>query len=257
MLDKNLTTKQLENIVFDGAVAYANYGELDSRMIAPLKEGAKIEITQTRYEITRDGAISPEKGMVKIVEERIKATLGIIGMLLEDLRLCLAGTTIEKNGSDITAIEAGNGDISLDEYLKNLTIIGETLDGTWKKITIYNPLGGEGLNIDTQTKEEAVLEVVVQGHKNPEDRGEPLYRIENATAEEVYNITFQTGQANTLVYLNGKTKMTNSDGNVTFYNYGAGSYPYIVTKIGYAAQSANASVVDSNLTVSLTMSSIT
>jgi len=256
MLNKNLTTKQLENIVFDGAVAYANYGESDVRMIAPLKEGAKVEITQTRYEVTRDGAISPEMGLVKIVEERAKCTMGIIGMLLEDLRMALAATTTEENEEGLTAIEAGNGNISLDEYLTNITIIGETLNGDWKKITLYNPLGGEGLNIETQTKEEAILEVVVQAHKNPEDNSEPLYRIENASAVEVYNVTVTT-TAGAVVYFGDKAKVVNSSGVANFYNYAAGSYAYLIAKSGYGTISGVESVTTSNLAITSTLSSIT
>ncbi len=261
--NKNITTKQLENIVFDGGLVYRDYGEVSETLLGPLKEGTTFEVEQERYEITRDGANAPEKGLVKIVEERAKATIGIMDLTLENLRMGLASTNVEVDGNgDVTKIIGGakNGDIDDSEYMKNITIIGETLNGNWKVIKIFNALGGEGLTIETTTKEETVVEINVQGHKNPQDTTEPLYEIEDVDAPDTYVVTFtvtsdgSTGYVeDALVYFNDKLKLTNSSGVASFRAIPDGTYAYTVAKDGQVTASDNAVVSGADLAVAVTI----
>lgn len=263
--NKNLTTEQIENIVFDGGIVYKNYGVAGERLLGALKEGASVEIEQERYELERDGAISPEKGLVKIIGERAMATIPIMDMTLENLRMGLAATNVEVDGNgDVTKIIGGarNGDISPDEYMTNITLIGETMSGDWKVVTIFNALGGEGLSIETTTKEETVVELTVQGHKDPTDTSSPLYEISDVAAPDTYTVTFDVtsdGSApveDAIVYFNNEVKLTNSSGEALFKSIPDETYAYTVAKDGHVTEADNAVVSGASKTVNVTLAPV-
>jgi hypothetical protein len=240
--NKNLTVEQLEDVVFDGAMCILNYGEENQRDLAPLKTGAKFEVTQTKYYVTRDGAISPEKGLVKVIEEKALATMSLIGMGLKDLKLAIAGAKATYSGDDIIKLEGNNGYIDSDDYIKNVAIVGETLNGDYKVCMLYNALGGNGLNFESQTKADTNIEIVLEGHKNPLDKSEPLWSIEDVSIEDVYTLTINIVDdtevtplpiSGVLVYFNGITKITNTNGQVVFNNILDGTYDALIAKEGF------------------------
>ena len=183
-MNRNLTTEQIENILLDAGVVYANYGEVGERVLAPTRGGSSFAVEQEVRIIERDGALGKEKGLRRVINEDAMLTVRLMDMSIDNLKLALAGATV--NGDKITSTQDGTIDDS--EYLKNVTWIGTDMEGKNKVITLYNAMADNGLSVDFPDKDEAVLEVVFAGHRNPQDYAEPLYTIEQV-ADLAPNLT--------------------------------------------------------------------
>jgi len=59
------------------------------------------------------------------------------------------------------------------------------------------------------------------------------------------------------VNLEGNSDVTNSDGEVVFYGYFAGTYTWVASKTGYEPQSGEVTVVDEDVTVEISLNTIT
>jgi hypothetical protein len=170
----NVTKEQIENIILDTGVVYVNYGEVGERILAPTRGGNTFEVDREVRIIERDGAMGKEKGLRRVIREDAMLTVRLMDLSMDNLKLALPGTTL--NGSKITSTV--DGEILEAEYLKNITWIGTDMEGKNKVITLFNPLIDEGIEINAEDKEEAVLEVAFAGHRNPNNKTEPLYTIE-------------------------------------------------------------------------------
>jgi hypothetical protein len=71
-----------------------------------------------------------------------------------------------------------DGVIADTEYLTNITWIGTDLEGKNKIITLFNAMSDNGLSTQFTDKDEAVVEVVFAGHRDPTNSAAPLYTIE-------------------------------------------------------------------------------
>ena len=175
-MNKNITTEQLESIVIDAGVVYINYGETGEKLLAPTRGGNSFTVEQEIRQIERDGARGKEKGLRRVVEENATLTVNTLDLSVETLKLALAGAV--KTGDKI---ESGEGTIAEEEYLKNVTLIGEDMAGNHRVIQIFNALGDNGLNIETNDRDESVVSIELSANWNPEDYSEPLYKIETVT----------------------------------------------------------------------------
>lgn len=176
--NRNMTKEQIENIVLDAGAVYLNYGEASERLLAPTRGGSSFTVEQEVRIIERDGALGKEKGMRRVINEDAMLTVRVMDLSPENIKLSLAGAKLD--GTEVTNTE--DGVISEDEYIENITWVGTTMGGASRVITIYNALGDNGLNIDFEDKEEAVLEIEFSAHRNPLDYSEPIYKIDRVDA---------------------------------------------------------------------------
>ena len=173
-MNRNLTTEQIENILLDAGIVYVNYGVAGERVLAPTRGGSSFAVEQDVRIIERDGSLGKEKGLRRVITEDAMLTVRLMDMSIANLKLALAGATVA--GDMITSTT--DGVIDASEYLTNVTWIGTDMEGKNKIITLYNAMSDNGLSVDFPDKDEAVLEVVFAGHRNPLDYTEPLYTIE-------------------------------------------------------------------------------
>jgi hypothetical protein len=85
-------------------------------------------------------------------------------------------------GSTATATKVTStttGTIAVGDYFTNITLIGTDMEGKNKVITLNNPLSDGGLTLELNDKDEAVIEVVFAGHRDPTNTATPLYTIED------------------------------------------------------------------------------
>lgn len=153
-----ITTEQLENIVIDAGVVYVNYGEEDQRLLAPTKGGNTFEVTAEIREIEADGQRGKTKGLRRKIREEANLTVTLMDLNLDNLEIAFPGST-----KGLNKLSAG-WKIKDTDYLKNVTLIGETLGGAYKKITIYNAMSDEDLAIALEEDNEGALEVNFSGH---------------------------------------------------------------------------------------------
>jgi hypothetical protein len=171
----NLTVEQIASVVMDSGLVYINYGELDERELAPLKGGSTFVVEQEFKDIEFDGMRGKTKGMRRIISENAYATVNLMGLTQENIKLALAGANID---GTTKAITNGSGAIADSEYLKNITIICKTMGDEYKIITLYNALSDNGLSLSTVDKEESVVALNLSAHYDPANLESPIYKIE-------------------------------------------------------------------------------
>jgi hypothetical protein len=173
---QTLTTQQIENIILDAGVIYVDYGEATERILAPTRGGNTFVVEQDVRIIERDGSLGKEKGLRRVIREDAMMTVRLMDMSLTNLNMALRSSSLVS--STITSTQ--DGTISATEYLKNITYVGEDMGSKSKIITLFNAMSDNGLSIQTTDKDEAVLEVVFAGHRDPTDYTDPLYTIVEA-----------------------------------------------------------------------------
>ena len=176
---RNITTEQIENILLDTGVVYVNYDVAgEERILAPTRGGNSFVVEQEVRVIERDGALGKEKGLRRVITEDATLTVRLMDMSVDNLKLALAGATVD--GTKITSTT--DGTIADSEYLDNVTLVAKDMEGKSRVITLFNAMADNGLSVDMTDKDESVLEVVFAGHRDPTDYTQPLYTIEKVVA---------------------------------------------------------------------------
>src|SRR5690625_4844751 len=118
----NITsTEEIEKITIDTGVVYLNYGETNQRKLAPCNGDNTFVVEQEIRDIEYNGRRGKTKGLRRILRQDATITVHLLNMSQENLKLALAGANLE-NG----VITSGDGFIPDEDYLKNVTLIGET-----------------------------------------------------------------------------------------------------------------------------------
>lgn len=180
-METKLTKEQVENIQIDHGILIKNYGEENQQMIAPVRGGTNFKVERTYRDIDFDGKKGRTKGLKTIDEENATLTAKTLNTSLETLADKLPGAKITKdeNTHKITKIEGGNiGLINEDEYIKNITMFAQKIDGKFIKVTIFNALDENGLDFSAVQKAEGEIELVYNAHYEYGDNTKP-YSIEN------------------------------------------------------------------------------
>jgi hypothetical protein len=186
-----VTTAQIENILLDTGVVYVNYGEASERILAPTRGGNSFVVEQDVKVIERDGALGKEKGFRRVIKEDAKLTVRLMDISIANLQMALRASTA--TSTKITSTQ--DGAIADTEYLTNVTLVGTDLEGKNKIVTLFNAMSDNGLSIEMKDKDEAVVEVVFAGHRDPTDATAPLYTIEEVetAATNLSNLVVSEG----------------------------------------------------------------
>lgn len=171
----NLTQGQIDKIQIDAGVVYVNYGETDEKMLGPTRGGSEFTVTPTVRDIEFDGRRGKEKGM-QVIEE-LNATLKVTTLNAdqETLKMALIDSTVDND-----AIVSGVvGLIPTAKYLKNITMFAKLIDGTFKKITIYNAITEGEFTFSTQPKAEGEYELTFNACWDPLDITKIIYKVED------------------------------------------------------------------------------
>lgn len=179
-LDKTLTVEQIGSIVIDAGLVYKNYGELNEKMIGVTRGGNTFNVEPEYKEVERDGARGKEKGLKRLINLDVQLTTNMQSLTKENIKDALGCAKVDGN------TVKSKIDIVDDDYLDNITIVGETMAGEFVKITIFNAFADEGIEIALEDKEETVVETTFSAHFDPKadnmDAYEELFEIEYLAA---------------------------------------------------------------------------
>ena len=177
-MSRNLTQSQIENIVLDAAILYANYGTSSQKLIAPTKGGVEFSVSENVRDIEYDGRRGKTKGMevVDDIAAYMKAT--VLDISMDNLKLALGAYDL--SGQAIVGTDGGV--VDTDNYLTNVVAFGIcNKDSSFKKITIFNVNGAGGITLGTTDKGEAGIELTLNAHFDPTNMSSPIYKIEDDT----------------------------------------------------------------------------
>ena len=175
----NLTQQQLENIQIDYGIVYANYGELDARMLGPTRGGGVFNATKTIREIEFDGRRGKTKGAQVVDEINANLNLTHLDTSMETLALSMPYATLAADKSSITCGSASVGVIPLSAYLKNITLFCKTVSGAYKKITLYNAMSENDFSLAAAPKGEGTVAMEVYAHWDATDDTVNLFKVED------------------------------------------------------------------------------
>ena len=86
-------------------------------------------------------------------------------------------------GSVLVGTKLSNGwNITSTDYLKNIVLLGRDQGGKYKKITLYNVMMDEPLEIKMDKDDESVIELKMSAHYDPADALDKLWIIEDLAA---------------------------------------------------------------------------
>lgn len=174
-----ITQTQIDNIQLDYGLVYLNYGEDDQAYVGLTQEGAEFTATAEIRDIEFDGRRGKTAGLRTIDAQDAMIKTSLLASDLATLDKVMANV---KKASETKIQNAAFGVIPASKNLENVTVFGRTIGGKYKKITIYNALGDNGITIAMKDKAEGVVPVEISGHLDP------LTDIESAVLWEMEDV---------------------------------------------------------------------
>lgn len=159
------------NDTFDSAVAAG-------KLIGATKGGGEFSAVATIRQIGVDGVKGRAKGLETIDSWDVYLKATVLETSADTIKLALGAATIDSESDKQYDIITGNTDISLDDYVENVTWVGK-LSGSDKPVIIqvYNALNTDGLKLTVQDKAEATIPMTFYGHYAPEDLDTPPFKV--------------------------------------------------------------------------------
>ncbi len=256
-MSKNLTVEQIEKIVVDTGVVYLNFGLEGEKILAPCKGDNAFTVEQEIKDIEFNGRRGKTKGLRRVVSENASLTVNIMNLSQDNIKLALAGSIQDEAG----AITNGPGAIADTEYFRNVTLVGDTLDGHTKVISLYNAISDSGLTVTMTDKDETAVQLTFAAHYDPANLKAPIYKIDEAAPVGTYTVTFIVSDGvdaiqGATVAFNGTERITDVNGEATFTVYAGNNKPYTVIKSGYATVNSAVDVDSADVSETVTMTAI-
>lgn len=151
----------------------------ETKLIGATSGGGSFSAVPTIRRIEVDGVKGAAKGMEALDEWVVTLTANVKEITTDSIKLSLAAAEASEATAPAgyTKISAKN-EISLDDYLNNLTWVGR-LSGSKDPviIVVHNALCTNGLTISFADKSEGLIPVTVTGHYQLDDLGTPPFDI--------------------------------------------------------------------------------
>lgn len=183
----NLTTQEINKIQIDEGVLILDYGETTERPLLPCRGGGEFAATATVRDIEFDGRVGKTQGLQSIDDQAASLKVTIINMSQQNLALAMPFCRMyDAQGAEITASLAAEpatiknpktGIIPDTAYLKNVTMFAKLIDGTYKKITIHNPMHEGGISAKATQKAEGELAFEFMAHEKTSELDGDLWEV--------------------------------------------------------------------------------
>lgn len=192
---KNLTKQEIEKIQIDEGVCILDYGKTNERPLLPCRGGGEFSATATIRDIEFDGRVGKTAGMQTIDEQAATLKVTVINMSQRNLALAMPFCRMYDNtGTEITSSLAADpatiknpkmGIIPDSAYLDNITMFAKLIDGTYKKITIHNPMHEGGLTATATQKAEGELALEFNAHYTTDELDGDLWEVTEVSSFEM------------------------------------------------------------------------
>lgn len=215
-----------DKIVLDAGAVY-----IDGQLLSPCEGDNTFAITREYRDIPVNGAAGKLKGLKRILTENAVITVHPKNLTQDVLKMAIPGC------GDVDGVlsSAGRKVISTSEY-HTVLLVGFTMDGTLKAITLYNALVDANPTIGMSESSEVVLELAFSGHYDPSNMEGPLYTIEDNVAAGTSTVTFTLsgGAGAATVVFAGRSIKQVGGGTVVFTGIMYGdNRPYSVYEDGH------------------------
>lgn len=177
-----ITTQTVQNFMIGAGAVYVNFELPDERILGATSGGNSFSIEQDVREAEPDGRPGPVKGMRDVVEVRPRMSVSLMEMTRDNFLLAIAGSSATPYPDETAATHdliTRNRQLNIDtDYIQNIALVGK-VKGTDQPAVfiIENGLQDENIELGTEDREEAVLEVTFTGHFDPETMDQEPWRI--------------------------------------------------------------------------------
>lgn len=174
----NLTQTQVDKIQIDEAIVFANYGTVKEYMLGPTRGGGEFTVSNTLRDIEFDGKRGKTKGLQVIEEQSAKLKIVSLCCSQENLALAIPGCIVKESGNVKTITNSTGGVIQNGDYIENVTMFAKLLDGTYKKISIFNAMHEGEFAFKAIQKAEGELNIEFDAHFDPFDQSKLIWSID-------------------------------------------------------------------------------
>jgi hypothetical protein len=179
------TANSSKRYLMDAGAVYLNLqyddvsGEFTGELLGATSGGNEFSLVQERREIEVDGLKGRGMGNSVITSENPQLTVNLKELTARNLSYAIAGSTLDTSDANYDIITS-NGKIELEDYLENVAFVGR-ITGSQNPVVIIveNVISMEGLTLNTQDDNEAVVPILFGGHYSQDnvELGTAPYKI--------------------------------------------------------------------------------
>ena len=181
------TEKTAENLLLDAGAFFVDYDvETDTfetavtagKLLGATRGGGQFNATPEIRRIEVDGVSGNAKGLTVIDSWEVKMTANILEVSKEVIARSLTASEIDSTTNEDYDIIKAKNFIELADYIDKVTFVG-TLCGSngARIIQVYNAINTTGLTLQTQSKNEAVIAMELEGHYDASELDNPPFAI--------------------------------------------------------------------------------
>lgn len=175
-----LTQGQIDKIQIDEGIVVFNLGEDSELVLGPTRGGAEFTITPSIRDIEYDGRKGKTMLQVKDGED-VELKINTLNCSQDMLKKALPGATSTTG----TLTQGSFGLIDKQEYIKTISVITKTLDGTFKVLTMKNALHEGAFTFKAASKAENEHNLDFIGHYDPMNQDTPIWEIKESATNPI------------------------------------------------------------------------
>jgi hypothetical protein len=164
-----------QRLLLDAGAIYKNLtydevsGDFTGELLGATSGGNEFSFAQTTRTIEIDGVKGRAKGLTVVESEEANLTVNLKELTADNIALAIAGSSVDDSGANYDVITS-KGKIELTDYIDSIAFVGRQ-SGTNKPVVIVleNVLSMEGLTLNTQDNNEAIVPIVFGAHSSDED----------------------------------------------------------------------------------------
>lgn len=192
------TTKTAEHLLLDAGAFFKNFkyeeGGTDNdtfdsavasgKLIGATKGGGEFSAVPLIRQIEVDGVKGRAKGLETIDSWDVYLKATVLETSADTVKSALCSASIDTESDTTYDVITGNADISISDYIDNVTWVGK-ISGSEAPVIIqvYNALNTDGLKLTVVDKSEATIPMTFYGHYTQEDLDSPPFKVLYPKAE--------------------------------------------------------------------------
>ena len=149
-----------------------------AKLLGATRGGGEFRAVPTVRKIEVDGVKGDAKGLKNLDNWEVGITANMLELDINTLKLALVSGDVDTTTDEDYDIITARNNIELTDYVDNITWVG-TLSGSEKPVIIqvFNALSSDGLVLNTQDANEAVVPLKFIGHYDGADLQTPPFKI--------------------------------------------------------------------------------
>ncbi len=178
-----LTDGQTEKIQIDEGIVVLNLGLETERILGPCRGGVEFTATPTIRDIEYDGRKGKTKGLQVKDGEDVALKVITLNCSQENLALAIPNAVVD---SSTQKIEQGSfGVIKASNYIPEISVITQTLDGKYKILNVKNLMHEGAFTFKANSKSENEHNLELLGHYDYADPDSKIWSIEDSDTNPI------------------------------------------------------------------------